>query len=109
MVYATSKFGVRKRNSPLQLPLKPDSVFKKQLASEVPIHLLNTVNRLLDILEQNKIVFPVNKEEQPKGNTFTNPVIIFAKGEFFKIVLDARYLKSLIDEYKCNWSIEQFK
>ena len=48
----------------------------------------------------------LNKEEQPKGNTFINPVIILAKGESLKIVLDARYLNSLIDESKCNWPIE---
>ena len=64
------------------------------------------MNRLLDILEQYKIISPVNKEEQPKGNTFINPVIILAKGESLKIVLDARYLNSLIDESKCNWPIE---
>ena len=34
------------------------------------------------------------------------PVIILAKGESLKIVLDARYLNSLIDETKCNWPIE---
>ena len=35
-----------------------------------------------------------------------NPVIILAKRESLKIVLKARYLNSLIDEYKCNWPIE---
>ena len=64
------------------------------------------MNRLLDILEQYKIISPVNKEEQPKGSTFSNPVIILAKGESLKIVLDARYVNSLIDESKCNWPIE---
>ena len=93
-------------NSSLHLPLKPDAVFKKQRASKVPIHLHDKVNRLLDILEQYKIISPVNKEEQPKGNTFINPVIILAKGESLKIVLDARYLNSLIDESKCIWPIE---
>ena len=64
------------------------------------------MNGLLDILEQYKIISPVNKEEQPKGNTFINPVIILAKGESLKIVLEARYLNSLIEESKCNWPIE---
>ena len=105
-VYATSKFDVGKISSSLHLPLKPDAVFKKQRASKVPTHLHDKVNRLLDILEQNKIISPVNKEEKPKGNTFINPVIILAKGESLKIVLDARYLNSLIDESKCNWPIE---
>ena len=100
-VYATSKFDVGKFSSTLHLPLKLDAVFKKQRASEVPIHLQDKVNRLLDILEQYEIISPVNKEEQPKGNTFLNPVIILAKGESLKIVLDARYLNSLSDESKC--------
>ena len=105
-VYATSKFDVGKINSPLHLPLKPDAVFKKQRASKEPIHLHDKVNRLLDILEPYEIISPVNKEEQPKGNTFINPVIILAKRESLKIVLDARYLNSLFDESKCNWPIK---
>ena len=64
------------------------------------------VNQLLEILEQYEIISSVNKEEQPKGNTFINTVIILAKGESLKIVLDSRYLNSLIDESKCNWPIE---
>ena len=105
-VYATSKFDVGKISSSLHLPLKTDAVFKKQRASKVPIHLHDKVNRLLDILEQYEIISPVNKEEQPKGYTFINPVIILAKNESLKIVLDAGYLNSLIDESKCNWPIE---
>ena len=97
-VYATSKFDVVKFSSLLLLPLKPDAVFKKQRASKVPIHLQDKVNRLLDILDQYEIISPVNKEEKPKFNTFINPVIILAKGESLKIVLDARYLNSLIEE-----------
>ena len=105
-VYAATKFDVGKIISPLHLLLKPDAVFKKHRASKVPIHLQDKVNRLLEILEQYEIISPVNKEEQPKGNTFINPVIILAKEESIKIVLDARYLNSLIDESKCNWPIE---
>ena len=108
-VYATSKFDVGKISSPLHLPLKLDAVFKKQRASKVPIQLQDKVNRLLDILEQYENISPVNKEEQPKGNTFINPVIILAKGESLQIVLDARYLNSLIDETKCNWFIESIQ
>ena len=80
-VYETSKLDVGKVNSPLLLPLKLDAVFKKQRASKVTIHLRDKVNRLLEILEQYGIISPVNKEEQPKGNTFINPVIILAKRE----------------------------
>ena len=61
-VYATSEFDVAKINSPLHLPLIPDTVFKKERASKVPIQLHDKVNRLLDILEQYEIISPVNKE-----------------------------------------------
>ena len=83
-IYATSKFDIGKFSSPLILPLKPDAVFKKQRASKVPIQLQDKVNRLFDISEQYEIISPVNKEKQPKGNTFINPVIILAKGESLK-------------------------
>ena len=69
------------KNSSLYLPLKPDAVFKKQRVSKVPIHLHDKVKRLLDILEQYEIISPVNKEEQPKRNTFINTVFILARGE----------------------------
>ena len=68
-----------KVSSPLHLPLKPEGIFKKQRESKVPIHLHEKVNRLLDILAHYEIISPVNKEEQPKGNTFINPVIVLAK------------------------------
>ena len=86
--------------------MKPDAVFKKQKASKVPIHLHDKFNRLLDLLEQYEIISPVIKEAQPKRNNFINPVIILAKGESLKKVLDAKYLNSLIDESICNWPIE---
>ena len=105
MVYATPKFDVGKVNSPLHLPLKPGKIFKKQRTSKVPIHLQDKVNRLLDILEQYEIISPVIKEEQPKGNTFINPVIFLAKGKSLKSVLDARYLNFFIDKSKFNWLI----
>ena len=49
MVYATTKPNIGKVNSPLQLLLKLDLIFKKQRASKVPIHLQDNVSRLLDI------------------------------------------------------------
>ena len=48
----------------------------------------------------------MNKEQLSTGKTYTNPIIILRKRESLKIVLDARYLNSMIDESKCNWPIE---
>ena len=54
----------------------------------------------------SKKISPVNKEEHSRGNIFINPVLIIAKGEPLKIVLDAKHLNSLFDEPKCKWSVE---
>ena len=61
MIYATSKLDIVKINSPLYLPLKLDAIFEKIRASKVPTHLQDMVKRLLDILEQNEVISPVNK------------------------------------------------
>ena len=105
-VYATTKFDVGKTKVKLNLPMKRDAIFKKQRISKVPIHLRERIQKLLDVLKKYDIIAPVNKEQLSTGNTFTNPVIIQRKGESLKIVLDARYLNSMIDESKCNWPIE---
>ena len=105
-VYATTKFDVGKTKVKLNLPMKTDAIFKKQRIRKVPIHLRERIQKLLDVLKKYDIIAPVNKEQLSTGNTFTNPVIILRKGESLKIVLDARYLNSMIDESKCNWPIE---
>ena len=105
-VYATTKFDVGKTKVKLNLPMKKDAVFKKQRVSKVTIHLRDRIQKLLDVLKKNDIISPVNKEQLSPGNTFTNPVIIQRKGESLKIVSDARYLNSMIDESKSNWPIE---
>ena len=102
-VYAT-KFDVGKTKVKLNLLIKKDAIFKKQRISKVPIHLRERIQKLLDVLK--KTIAPVNKEQLSTGNTFTKPVIILRKGESLKIVLDAQYLNSMIDESKCNWTIE---
>ena len=76
----TSKFDVEKKNiQPYPYLLNLAHFSKKQRPSKVPIHLQDKVNRLLDILEQSKIISPLSKEQQPKQNTFINPVINLAK------------------------------
>ena len=105
-VYATTKFDVGKTKIKLNLPMKKDAVFKKQRVSKVPIHLRDRIQKLLDVLKKYDKTSPVNKEQLSTSNTFKNQVIILQKGDSLKIVLDARYLNSMIDESKCNWPIE---
>ena len=105
-VYTTTKFDVGKTKIKLNIPMKKDAIFKKQRTSKVQIHLRERIQKLLDVLKKYDIIAPVNREQLSTGNTFTNPVIILRKGESLKIVLDARYLNSMIDESKFNWPIE---
>ena len=105
-VYATTKFDVGKTKVKLNLPMKKDAVFKKQRVSKVPIHLRDRIQKLLDVLKKYDKISPVNKEQLSTVNAFTNPMVIVRKGESLKIVVDARYLNSMIHESKCNWPIE---
>ena len=104
-VYATTKFDVGKTKVKLNLPMKKDSIFKRKNKQSTLTPQRKNPN-LLDVLKKNDIIAPVNKEQLSTGNTFTNPVIILRKGESLKIVLDARYLNSMIDESICHWPIE---
>ena len=50
-VYATTKFDVGKTKVKLNLPMKKDTIFKKQRISKVPIHLRERNQKLLDVLK----------------------------------------------------------
>ena len=60
------------------------------------------MNRLLNIFEQYKTIPPHNKKKNPKEIYLSIFIIILAKTGSLKLVLDARYLNSLVDEPKCN-------
>ena len=105
-VSATTKFDVGKTKVKSNLPMKKDAIFKKQRISKVPIHLRERIQKLLDVFKKYDIIALVNKEQPSTGNTLTNPVTRLRKGESLKIILDARYLNSMINESKCNRRIE---
>ena len=70
MLYSISKFDIGKYfTTPTYTRTRRN--IQKQRASSVPTHLKDTVNRLLDILEQNKTILSVNKEQQLKGSLST--------------------------------------
>ena len=61
------------------------------------------------ILEKYEVISPITKKQQIRevfSFFFINSVIFLAKGESLKIVLDARYLNSSIDESKSSLPIE---
>ena len=104
--YATSKFDVGKIKVELNLPLNATAIFKRQIATRIPLQLQDRVQHLLDIIPHFDIIALVNTDSLTTGNTFINPVIILKKGKSLKIVLDARQLYTMIDETKSSWPIE---
>ena len=107
--YITSKFDVVKIRVELNLPLKATALFKKQKATRIPLQLKDRVQLLIDILTDFDNIASVNRDSLTTGNTLIKPVIILKKGEFLKIVLDARQLNTMINETKFSWPIEQIQ
>ena len=104
--FQLSKYTTEQQKSKTTISKNNEHVKFNECTYKQRIYLQDKVNKLQDILEQYEIISPINKEEQPKRNIFITPVNILAKGEQLKIVSDARYLNSLIDESKCNWPNE---
>ena len=84
MVYVTSKFVVGKKFHRYIFHLNLTQLSKTNEQVKYPFLLQDKVNRLLELYA---IVSPVNKDRQPKGYTFNNPVTNHAKGESLAIVL----------------------
>ena len=80
MAYATTKFDVGKVKFTTTSTSKTWHSLQKTTSNQSS-NSQDKVNKLLDTSEQYEIISPVNKEEQPKGNTLINPVITPAKKE----------------------------
>ena len=63
------------------------------------------INRLLDILNFYEIIYAVKKRRTTKGKHIHKSRYYFSKRRII-IVLDAKYLNSLIDEAKISRQIE---
>ena len=86
---------------PFHFPLKPKAVFKKQRASKFPLPLQDKVNKLADVLEQNKIISTVNKEQQPKENAIIKLVTVLAsERRTSQTKLQARFINSQTNKSK---------
>ena len=95
-VYSHHKYDIGKTKHKFHLPLKNDATFKKQRPSNIPIHLRDKLEKLMDELIQAGIIRELN-ENDDMNSWFVNPVIILPKKDYVKPVIDARYLNSITD------------
>ena len=77
----------------------------KQRPSRVPLHHQEKLEILQEQLCKAGIIQKMGDENE-MGSFFINPVIILPKGNIVKLVIDARYLKSITDVSKYSWPLE---
>ena len=83
-VYATTKFHVGKTKVKSNLPMKKDAVFKKQRISKLPIHLIERIQKLLDVLKKYDIISPVNKKNNYPQETHSQTCNNITEGRILK-------------------------
>ena len=77
-----------------------------QRPSKVDIHYRDKLNALLKELEKYSIIKQIGSSPQDKPVYGTNPLIIIAKGDTIKCVLDVRHLNSNTEQFDESWPIE---
>ena len=104
-VYFLHKFDVGKTRQIFHVTLKPNVELKRQRASKVSLHLKDKPEKLLTQLKDVDIIREIGDDDDV-GSFFVNPIILMPKNDYVKIVIDARYLNSLIDLTNYSWPLE---
>jgi len=106
--YSRSKYDLGKVQYKFDIKLKPGGKLKRQRPSRVNIHQRERLNILLGKLIEAGIISEAgnNGRDDTLGSECTNPVIIIAKGETLKLVLDARFLNANTDLSNYTWPLE---
>ena len=104
-VYSLHKFNVGKTRQKFHVTLKPNVVLKRQRASKVPLHLKDKPEKLLTQLKDADILREMGDDDE-MGSLFVNPIILMPKNDYVKLVIDARYLNSVIDLKNYSWPLE---
>ena len=93
-VHSQEKFDVGKTRQKFHVTLKPNVELKRQRPSKIPLHLKEKLKRLLTQLKNNDIIREMGEDDE-MGSLFVNPIILMAKNDYVKFVIDARYLNSV--------------
>ena len=104
-VYSHHKFDVGKTQQKFHVTLKPNEELKRQRAKKVPLHLKDKHEKLLTQLKDADITRERGDDDE-MGSLFVNPIILMPKNDYFKLVIDARYLNSVTDLANYSWPLE---
>ena len=105
-VYSLHKFDVGKTRPKFHVTLKPNVELKRQRASKVPLHLKDKLEKLLTQLKDADIIREMGDDDE-MGSLFINPIILMPKNDYVRLVIDARYLKSVTDLTNYSWPFDQ--
>ena len=104
-VYSLQKFDVGKNRQKSHVTLKPNVELKRQRASKVPLHSKDKLENLLTQLKDTDIVREMGDDDE-MGSLFGNPIVLMPKSNYVKLLIDARYLKSITDLTNYSWPLE---
>ena len=85
--------------------MKPNSKLRKQRPSKCPLHLKDKLEKLLGQLQDSGIIREMGDDDE-QGSLFVNPIILLPKADYVKLVIDARYLKSITNLTNYWWLLE---
>ena len=106
--YAQHKYDLGLIKQKFNIKLKPNTEFRRQRPSKVPIQYWEKLQVVLKQLEKAGVIQQMGSDEgeNEMGTEFINPIIIIPKNETLKIVLDARFLNSVTDLTSYYWPLE---
>ena len=105
-VYSRHKFDVGKTHQNFHVTRKPKVELKRQRPSKVPLHLKEKLEKRLIQPTKDPDIFREIGDDDKMGSLFVNPNILMPKNDYVKLVVDARYLKSLTDLTNYSWLME---
>ena len=104
-VYSLHKCDVERTRLKFHVSLEPNVQLKCQRTSNLQLNLRVKVEKLLTQLKDADIVREMGDDDD-MGSLFVNPLILMPKNDYVKLVIDARYLKSVTDRTNYSWPLE---
>ena len=104
-VYFLHKIDIGKTRQKVLVTLKPNVELKRQRANKVPLHLKDKLDKLLTQLKDTDIIREVGDDDEMRS-LFVNPKILMPKNDYLKLLIEARYLKSVNNFANYYWPLK---
>ena len=77
----------------------------KQRLSKCPLHIKDKLEKLHGKLQDSGIIREMGDDDE-LGSLFVNLIILLPKADYVKLVIDARYLNTIINLTNYSWPLE---